>query len=144
MKMGELNVLQFRGGENKKMELHLLGSPLLINFTEKSLLFAEIPPLKVKIYNSKFILLFMLKQPFSNNVKVTAITSDYILIHDQARHIVILINLDGKFLSFLFPLTRKGKVIVSNNRIYRLDSFQNKFELDYIKIYNESSLKKTD
>ncbi len=130
---GEIECFSVQGS-NEKIELQLLGSPLLINFAEKRLLLAEISPSKVKIYNSEFKLLFMIKQPFSNNVKVTAITSDCILIHDQAKHIAILTDLGGKFLSSPFPLTQKGKVTVSNNRVYRIDSFQNKFELDYLKI----------
>ncbi len=86
------------------------------------------------IYNSSLNKLFSIKEPFSKELKITALTSTYLLIHDKIKQQAFICDKQGHFLTQPFPLSQNGQVILSKNRIYRLDNLEDKVKMEYLKI----------
>lgn len=121
-------------GTTNKLEYEFLKLPQLISLNNKVLWLGETSKSSVDLLDLDFNQLFSIKEPFGNEIKLSAITRDYLLIHDLSKQNAIICNRKGHLLTRSFPLSENGKVIISKNRVYRIDNFNENFELEYIKI----------
>lgn len=96
-------------GNTRKEKIQLAGFPEVVSFRNKEKYLVESSISQIKIYHSQLNLLFKISQEFSEDVILSAVTIDFLLIHHRIQNKAIICDKDGRTLTRKFGLYVGGE-----------------------------------
>ena len=123
--LGEISPFSSNYTESQILgDLHLLENPLEI---------IESSPNGIQFYTKEIYKAHFFKQLLAPNLNISKI-KQYYLIHDLYNHKAMIISASGKVVMDEFKLSPRGKIILQENKIFRLDNFGKSYRLDYTRL----------